>query len=59
MKYEYNRIKIEFALVNELLEELNTLGELEWEIIHYEEKKPEKFGDKYQVLVIVKRIKPT
>lgn len=58
MKYEYDRIKIEFDKVIDLIGELNTLGANDWEIIHYEEKKPEKFGGNYESIIIVKRLKP-
>jgi len=56
--WEYDRRKIEFNKVQSLLDELNTLGADGWEIISYEEKKPEKFGGKYESIIIVKRLKP-
>jgi len=55
MKYEYDKKKIEFELIQELLDELNTLGADGWEVIHYEETKPEKFGDKYKCIVLLKK----
>ena len=57
MKYEYDRIKIEFDKVQSLLDRMNELGADGWEVIHYEEKKPEKFGDKYESIVLFKRLK--
>jgi len=56
--WEYNRITIEFGLVKDLLAELNTLGADGWEIIYYEETKPEKFGKKFKSVVLFKRRKP-
>jgi hypothetical protein len=56
--WEYDRKKIEFGKEADLIEKLNTLGADGWEIIHYEEKKPEKFGGKYESIIIVKRLKP-
>ena len=57
-KWEYDRIEIKFKLIKELVDELNKLGADGWEIIHYEEKKPKKFGDNYEVIIIVKQLKP-
>ena len=58
MEWEYDRREIEFKLVMELLKELNALGANGWEIIHYQETKPKKFGDSYKTIIIVKRLKP-
>ena len=58
MEWEYDRHKIEFSAVMDLLKELNALGADGWEIIHYQETKPKKFGDKYETIIIVKRLKP-
>jgi len=55
--WEYDRKKIGFYKVQELLDELNTLGADGWEIIYYEEKKPEKFGKKYESIVLFKKEK--
>lgn len=55
--WEYNRKTIEFYLEKELIDELNVLGQKGWEIIHYQETKPEKFGDKSKTFIIMKRIK--
>ena len=55
--WEYNRLKIEFDKVQELLDELNTLGADGWEIVWYEETKPKKFGEKYESIVLFKKEK--
>ena len=55
MEWIYNRSKIEFSLVQELLDELNKFGANGWEVIHYEEKKPPKFGEKYESIVLLKK----
>ena len=57
MEWIYDRKKIEFALVRELLDELNKLGADGWEIIYYQETKPAKFGDKYESIVLFKKEK--
>ena len=55
--WEYDRKIIEFKTVKDLLNELNTLGADNWEIISYEETKPKKFGEKRESIVIAKRLK--
>jgi len=55
--WEYNRIEISVGSKHEIVEELNNLGEEDWELIHYGENKPEKFGDDWISVVIVKRLK--
>jgi hypothetical protein len=55
--WEYNRITIEFKMVTELLDELNKHGASGWEIISYEEKKPKKFGGKFESIVLFKKEK--
>ena len=55
--WEYDRKLIKFKLVQELLDELNTLGANGWEIIYYEEKKPKKFGDVFESIVLLKKEK--
>jgi len=55
MEWIYNRSKIEFSLVQELLDELNKFGANGWEVINYEEKKPSKFGDNYESIVLLKK----
>lgn len=56
--WEYNRFELKVKTINELIIELNKLGAQDWEIIHYEEQKPKKFGDNYEIIIIVKRLKP-
>ena len=53
--WEYDRKVIEFKTAQELLNELKALGADGWEIISYEEKKPEKFGENYETIIILKR----
>ena len=55
--WEYDRKIIEFGTVKELLDELNTFGADNWEIINYEETKPINFGEKKECIVIIKRLK--
>jgi hypothetical protein len=55
--WEYNRFEIKHSTINELIDELNKLGADNWEIIFYEEKKPEKFGDNWITTILVKRSK--
>jgi len=55
--WEYNRIKIEFNLVQDLLDELNKFGADGWEIVWYEETKPKKFGGKFESIVLFKKEK--
>lgn len=56
--WEYNRHFFESENILDMFKELNELGALGWEIIHYEENKPEKFGGKFRCIIIVKRLKP-
>ena len=56
--WEYNRYEVKFDSAEILVDKLNVLGKDNWEIIYYTEKKPEKFGDKYEIVVFVKRLKP-
>jgi len=57
MEWIYDRLKIEFEKAQELLDKLNELGKDGWEIIHYEEKKPEKFGGKTESIILIKKEK--
>ena len=57
MKYEYDRIVVEFKAVKELLDILNKYGANGWEIISYDEKKPKKFGGKTESIVLFKKQK--
>ena len=53
--WEYDRKKIESDKIQNVLDELNVLGADGWEIISYEEKKPEKFGGKFECVVLIKK----
>jgi len=55
--WEYDRKIIEFDKVQDLLDELNILGADGWEIVWYEETKPKKFGENYESIIVVKRLK--
>lgn len=55
--WKYERKVIKFELVRELLDKLNELGADGWEVINYEEKKPSKFGDNYETIVLLKKKK--
>jgi len=54
--FEYNRFEFKFNK-NELADKLNFFGDDNWEVIHYEEEKPMKFGGNYNCIIIVKRLK--
>lgn len=56
--WEYNRFELKHKTINELIEKLNKLGVDNWEVVYYEEKKPEKFGDNWITTILVKRNKP-
>jgi len=56
--WEYDRVEIKHKSINEMLKELNRLGAENWEVFHYMEHKPEKFGGDYTTIVLLKRIKP-
>jgi len=55
--WEYNRIIIKFRNYNELIKQLNVIGNDYWELINYEENKPEKFTKEGESIIIVKRKK--
>jgi len=55
--WEYNRIIIKFRNYNELIKQLNVIGNDNWELINYEENKPEKFTKEGESIIIVKRKK--
>lgn len=56
--WEYCRFEFKTDTINELIIKLNKLGDENWEIIHYEEQKPKKFGEHYEIIIILKRLKP-
>jgi len=53
--WEYKRVNVEFLKTIEINEYLNKLGSDNWEIIHYNEDKPDKFGSFYKITLILKR----
>lgn len=55
--WEYKRQDINFRLYSELIDELNKKGEDGWEIIHYIEEKPERYGSEHTAKVLFKRLK--
>lgn len=55
--WEYKRLEFRFHMFKELDEELNKIGEQDWEITYYHEEKPEKFGCKYKAILLLKRRK--
>lgn len=56
--WEYKVTFIKYKMFQELTNELNKLGEDNWEVIHYEEEKPEKWGRDYEAKILLKRPKP-
>ena len=55
--WEYDRKKIGFGKTNEVLEKGDALGDNGWEIISYEETKPEKLGEETESVILIKREK--
>ena len=55
--WEYNRLDLSLHLIKDINEELNKLGEQDWEIVYYREDKPEKFGAPYKIKILLKRRK--
>lgn len=53
--WEYDRIEFEAQIISEIINNMNKLGKDGWDIIYYEEKKPERFGLAYNIILIVKR----
>jgi len=53
--WEYKRSNYEFRIFNELTEKLNNEGQQGWEVVYYEESKPEQYGCEYIANVIYKR----
>lgn len=53
--WEYNRKEIVSKNPSEFISELNLLGADGWEIIHYLETKPKKFGADWNIIVLLKR----
>lgn len=54
--WEYKRINYRFKIFNELIEKLNNEGQQGWEVVYYEETKPEQYGYEYETNVLYKRL---
>lgn len=55
--WEYDRINFEAFKVSDITKKLNELSAEDWEIVYYDESKPEKFGDTYKIIIVIKRKK--
>ncbi len=55
--WEYKIMFIMYKTFQELTNELNEFGKDNWEVIHYEEEKPEKYGNDYKAKILLKRPK--
>ena len=55
--WEYNKFTFNHCSESDLLNELNKIGEDNWEIIFYHEEKPPMFDGKWISTVLVKRLK--
>jgi len=55
--WEYKMVYVRYRMFLELTEELNKWGKEDWEVIHFEEEKPEKYGNEYNAKVLFKRLK--
>lgn len=55
--WEYKREKYLIDTLNELDKILINEGLNNWEIVYYNEKKPEKFGNKMEIIIVFKRLK--
>jgi len=55
--WEYKRKDYKYQLYSELIEQLNKEGEDNWEIVYYDEEKPENYGRQYTVKILFKRQK--
>lgn len=54
--WEYKRIEFSVSIYGEIEKILNENGQNNWEVIYYTEKKPNKFGDDIELIVIYKRL---
>jgi len=59
MEWEYKSIDLKTTDKNILTEQLNELGSEGWEVVHYGETQPPKFGGEWKFNVLLKRQKST
>ena len=55
--WEYRRIEYGLKFYGEIESLLNKEGKKRWEVVHYNEEKPEKFGSDIKLTVLYKRKK--
>lgn len=54
--WEYKRMEYSLTMSGEIDKVLNDNGSNNWEIIYYDEKKPKKFGDDIELIIVCKRL---
>jgi hypothetical protein len=54
--WEYDKVKIDYNSDNELITELNKLGNAGWEVINYFEEPCNKWHE-HKVIVLLKKLK--
>lgn len=59
MKWQYKFEVIKTAKKNMLIQKLNELGSEGWEIVHYNENPPIKFGEEIIYNILLKRNQST
>lgn len=55
--WEYKRVEYKLKHYGEIDTVLNIEGKNRWEIIHYYEQKPERFGMDFTLIILYKRKK--
>lgn len=55
--WEYERFEIKDNSTTGVVDKLNLIGADGWDIIYYEENKPQKFGDNWIIIILTKRLK--
>ena len=55
--WEYRRVEYKFKSKMDIDIELNKEGKEGWEIVDYQETKPERFGLEFSSIVLYKRLK--
>lgn len=53
--WEYQRLEFEINKLIDLNIKLTELGKNNWEVIYYNEIKPERFGNPYKIIILIKR----